>query len=255
MAALRGLGGVASLVAVLACAPSLAHAQTGWPGGDQWPEEGAQAQPPQGPPGQYPGGQPPAGPYPPQAPPAQPAEPPPPSLLETSTHAIDLAATFGFTTEESFDEALRAHGYSDTAGVFGGDVTSVWRLASVFWLGGRLGYRYRFWEQPGTPDVHASAFSAWLMAELRLPVGRVWEMGLTAGVGGGTVGVQMQDATEFHLAPAAVVGILMGFKIAGPVRVYTRFCYEYLEAANVNDWGHDVNLSGGSFAFGLEIRR
>lgn len=240
MARLSLLG---ALAAALWSTATVAAAQQ--PATEPWPDENPW-------PGAHPQQLQPAQPPPPQA---QPAEPPPPSLLETSTHLMDLMAVFGFTTEESFDDALRAHGYTPSTGVFGADVTSLWRVLPVLWLGGRLGYRARAWDQPGMDSVDAFAGAAWLVAELRLPLGRAWDLGAGGAVGGALVGLYVGDTSDLHPAPSAWGGVSMGVRIVDPVRIYTRFGYEYLEAVDVNGWGHDVNLSGGSWAIGVEIRR
>lgn len=207
----------------------------------------AHAQPPPG--GEF--GPPPPAPTPAQAPaPAREVEPDPPASV-----SIALGIALGVATQEQLDDTLASLGYERSESVVGGDGTVLFAVTPWLWLGGRALLRARDWGREGHPSVSAMGIGLLAAAEARLTLGRSLGLAFEAGGGGGIASVRMNDSTDSPFAPAAYGGLRLLARLGVGAHFFGRFGYVYFEATDLGGTRLDVNLSGVTFGFGLEVRR
>lgn len=168
--------------------------------------------------------------------------------------AIDLGVSAGFTTDESLDDLLAGLGYDGSTGVLGGDLTAVFGLTDWLFAGGRALVRGRDWPRAGEAPATATGVGVLAVVEARLAVRPSVDFVLSAGAGGGGIGLRLNDGNDAGAAPAGWLGLALVSAVDEHAGVFARFGYEYFEAVDLGGRGYDLNLSGGTLALGVEVR-
>ena len=187
-----------------------------------------------------------------------PTPPPPvdegPSLLDESAVFVDGAFSLGAPVDTNLDAVMTTLGYGESPRIWGADVGVGARTLAWLWLGARTGFRQRAWVGDESHVAGAIGFDLLAIAEARFAVNRSLEFGAIAGLGLGHAMLEINDVLDTGIAPRVQIGASLGFGIVEPFRGFARVTYDYFRWSNINSFGHDLDLGGVSFAFGLELR-
>lgn len=204
-------------------------------------------------------------PAPPAAPPPSPASgfaasvPPPaeeqPPTCDPTIAVFQAAVVFGGPARTRWDRALEGHGHLPSERLWGGDVTAMVRVAHWLYLGGRAGVRQREWPIEGDGDASATGGDLLFVSSARLGLGRAVAVGLDLGAGFAHVSLGIRDWAHGGAAARFHAGLFGAYRVGTRVNGLIRLGWDAYRLANVNRYGHDVDLGGLGLWLGVEVRR
>jgi hypothetical protein len=161
----------------------------------------------------------------------------------------------GGAFESSLDDALATHGFARSPLFFVGDVSIAGRALSWLWFGGRVGAHGRGWaRRDGQPAAHATGYDLLGLAHLRFQLGRVFELGGMVGAGVGFAVLVLNDHPTPGVWPRLMGGAEIGIRVARGMRVLLHGEINYFPLFDIDRYGSDLELGGGSVSLVIEVR-
>ena|GEM_PF-2932733 len=161
----------------------------------------------------------------------------------------------GGTFDSSLDDTLATHGFARSPAFFRADVSVAGRALSWLWFGGRIGATGRGWgRRDGLPAAQATGFDLLAIAHLRFQLGRVFELGGMIGGGIGMAVLTINDQASVGPAPRLMGGLEIGFRLGYGTRVLLHGEINYFPYFDLDRYGSDLELGGGSLSLILEVR-
>lgn len=166
-----------------------------------------------------------------------------------------IALGGGGTFDSSLDDTLATHGFARSPAFFRADVTIAGRALSWLWFGGRIGATGRGWgRRDGLPAAQATGFDLLAIAHLRFQLGRVFELGGMVGAGVGMAVLTINDQATVGPAPRLMGGLEIGLRLGYGTRVLLHGEVNYFPYFDLDRYGSDLELGGGSVSLVLEVR-
>lgn len=166
-----------------------------------------------------------------------------------------IAFGAGGAFESSLDDALATHGFARSPLFFAGDVTIAGRAESWLWFGGRVGAHGRGWgRRDGQPAAHATGYDLLGLAHLRFQLGRVFEIGGMFGAGLGLAVLVINDQPTAGIWPRLMGGAEIGIRVSRGIRVLLHGEVNYFPLFDIDRYGSDLELGGGSLSLVIEVR-
>lgn len=161
----------------------------------------------------------------------------------------------GVFENSSLDDTLATHGFARSPAFFRADVTIAGRALSWLWFGGRIGATGRGWgRRDGLPAAQATGFDLLAIAHLRFQLGRVFELGGMVGGGIGLAVLAINDQPTVGPAPRIMGGLEIGLRLGYGTRVLLHGEVNYFPFFDLDRYGSDLELGGGSVSLILEVR-
>ncbi len=161
----------------------------------------------------------------------------------------------GVFEQSSLDDALATHGYARSPAFFRADVSIAGRALSWLWFGGRIGATGRGWgRRDGLAAAQATGFDLVAFAHLRFQLGRVFEIGGMVGGGVGLAILTINDHPTVGPAPRLMGGLEIGLRLGYGTRVLLHGEVNYFPLFDLDRYGSDLELGGGSLSLILEVR-
>jgi hypothetical protein len=161
----------------------------------------------------------------------------------------------GVFENSSLDDTLATHGFARSPAFFRADVTVAGRALSWLWFGGRIGATGRGWgRRDGLPSAQATGFDLLAIAHLRFQLGRVFELGGMVGAGIGVAVLTINDQPTVGPAPRLMGGLEIGLRLGYGTRVLLHGEVNYFPYFDLDRYGSDLELGGGSVSLVLEVR-
>lgn len=161
----------------------------------------------------------------------------------------------GGAFDASLDDALATHGFARSPILFGTSASIAGRLASWLWLGGRVGAHGRGWaRRDGLPAATATGYDLLGLIHLRAQLGRVFELGGMVGGGLGVAVLVINDTPTVGAWPRMMVGVELGLRVATGMRILLHGELNYFPIFDLDRYGSDLDLSGGTVSLVAEVR-
>jgi len=155
----------------------------------------------------------------------------------------------------SLDDVLAAHAFARSPILFQANVSLAGRIFPWLWLGGRLGATGRGWaRRDGLPAASATGYDLLGLIHFRGQLGRIFELGGMLGGGLGVGALVLNDVATIGAAPRLMVAAELGFRIDTGIRLLVHGEIGYFPLFDLDRYGSDLDLGGGTLSVVLEAR-
>lgn len=168
--------------------------------------------------------------------------------------ALSFFANVGVVMQSSYDVAIQSHAYGPASPNGSFDASLTYGVTRWLHVGGRLGVRGMGWLRRDGDFAMAMGTDAMAIANARIHLGPIVDLGITLGGGIGVAGLSIHRTTLVGVTPRLHASLQLGFRLARGFHIFLRGAWDYFPWNDIDRAGHDIDLGGPVVGLGIEVK-